>query len=111
MKDNFDSYVNDNIKHYNTLNNIIFALVVVGSYFIAGDLATYATGDPTSVFASANTETDYIALFIVFLGLVLTYSLFYVFIRVTIKSYGEKIRANQMNIIIYNQLVSLSKKE
>ncbi len=109
------TYFNEEVKNatrwYHMVNTIFWILALVGSYVIAGNLATTTTFNSSSYFASTTTETDTALFASIFLGMSITYTLLFVVIRVIIKSYGEKVRANYLSQIMLDKLIDISVKE
>lgn len=111
MDDNFDSIAKETIRSYNILKNVFFILVIIGGFILAGNISTTYSYYTTVYFPVETTTTDNFTLFSVFINIIGSYSLLFVFIRVTILSYDEKIRANLYDQQIYSKLFEISLKE
>lgn len=98
----FDDDVKNATKIYHRINNIFFGLSIIGGYLVA---ASYST-----IEVAYKSEVDPLLFLAIFSAILLTYTLLYVFIRVTINAYGEKYRANLYNQLIYSKLWSMQNK-
>lgn len=73
---------------FHLINNIILILTILGAAVIATQLA--GIGIPNDF----RIQTSTLIAFASFVGIALTYTLPYIFIRVTIKNYEEILRQN-----------------